>query len=174
MLSGMQIWVTIAKDIIAALAILIGGGWTLWKFVIQRESHPKIEFRLDLRVLGKFDDRILVETVAIVENKGLVRHYINDFSFDLLYLQEGDQLKVGDEKINGQVLFQKEISKKYWIPKQWYYSFIDSQVTQEYTFITSLPSNAEYALLYAQFHYPKSRGDFHTAQKTFNIKKQLN
>lgn len=40
----------------------------------------------------------MVETVAIVENKGLVRHYINDFSFDLLYLKEGDQLKVGDRE----------------------------------------------------------------------------
>ncbi len=162
-------YISITKDIIASIAIIVGGGWTLWKFVIQRESHPKIEFQLDLRVLGKYDNRIIVETVATIENKGLVRHYINDFSFNLLYLKAGDKIEIGDERINEQVLFKKEVSKKYWIPPDWYYSFIDPKVKQEYTYVTSLPIDSEYALLYGQFHYPKSKGDFHTAQKTFKI-----
>ena len=76
---------------------------------------------------------------------------------------------MGDGRINGQVLFEKIIAKRYWIPPDWYYSFIDAGVTQHYTYTTSLPKEAKFALVYAQFKYPDRKSDFHTAQKTFKV-----
>jgi hypothetical protein len=157
------------KNFIEILAILIGGGWAFWRFILQREAHSKIQFNLDLRVLGIQKDKYIVEIIAIVENKGLVRHYINDFRFDLLYLSKEHKVIEGDRKINRQVQFIKLINKRYWIPPDWYYSFIDPGITQNYTYVTHLPIESRYALIYALFKYPDKKSGFHTAQKVFKI-----
>jgi hypothetical protein len=39
--------IELIKNIAEIIAILIGGGWAFWKFVIQREGKPKIEFTVD-------------------------------------------------------------------------------------------------------------------------------
>lgn len=113
---------------VTALAILIGSGWAFWKFLVQRESRAKIEFSLDLRIIGHLHGRILAEVVAVVSNRGLVRHWLSDFRFDVHYLTTEDQLIEGDERINQQVLFPRSaIRKRYWIPPK-KNSFIDPGV----------------------------------------------
>jgi hypothetical protein len=161
----------IVKNILTSIAILVGGGWTFWRFVLQREGNSKIQFNVDLKVIGVHKDKFIVEVIAMVENKGLVRHYVNDFRFDLLYLSDKQDIVEGDESINKQVLFEKIVSKRYWIPPDWYYSFIDAGVTQNYTYTTFLPIESKYALVFAQFKYPDRKSDFHTSQKTFAIQK---
>ncbi|HEX8677916.1 MAG TPA: hypothetical protein VF700_11880, partial [Segetibacter sp.] len=150
--------------------------WAFWRFLLHRERYAKIEFNLDLNVLGVYDNTILVEAIAIVENKGLVRHWINDFKFNLHYLPEGGSLKEGDDRINKQVLFERifgEKEKRYWIPPTWIRTFIDSGITQHYTYVTHVPRNAAFVLLYAEFKYPDKRSDYHTSQKVFNIQNKL-
>ncbi len=163
-------WATIVKDGATALALIVGGAWALWKYVIRREARAKIQFSLELNALGKLDDRLIVEAVAVVENKGLVRHKVSDFRFDLHYLAEGAKVIDGDERINFQVLFQPAVRKKYWIPADWINTFVDPGVLQRYTYVTSLPGDAAFALLYAQFKYPDAESEFHTAQKVFCVR----
>jgi hypothetical protein len=166
------------KNILTSLAILIGGIWTFWRFVLQREGNAKIQFDLDLRVIGILKNEYIIEIIAIVENKGTVRHYVNDFKFDLLYLSDKHEIVDGDERINHQLLFEKKIEKRYWIPPLWYTSFIDAGVIQKYTYVSHLPVDAVFATIYAQFKYPSfSRyfplfRSFHTSQKTFKLKLQ--
>lgn len=157
------------KNILTSIAILIGGGWTFWRFILQREGHSKIQFNVDFRVIGIHKAKYIVEVVAVVENKGLVRQYVNDFRFDLLYLSENQEVVEGDHRINNQVLFEKVINKRYWIPPDWNYSFIDAGIVQHYTYTTSLPLDAKFALVFGHFKYPDGKDDFHTAQKTFHI-----
>ncbi len=76
---------TAIKDALLAIGVLVGGGWALWRFVLEREGKPKIQFDLDLNILGKQGNKFLVEVIAIVENKGRVRHWLKDFRFDLHY-----------------------------------------------------------------------------------------
>ncbi len=161
--------VEILKNILTSIAILFGGGWTFWRFILQREGNSKIQFNVDLKVIGVHKDKYIVEVVAVVENKGNVRHYVNDFRFDLLYLSDKQDVVEGDERINKQLLFEKIISKRYWIPPDWYYSFIDPGVIQNYTYTTFLPIESKFALVFAQFKYPDRKSDFHTSQKTFAI-----
>ncbi len=159
----------ILKNILTSVAILIGGGWTFWRFILQREGHSKIQFNVDFRIIGVHKDKYIVEVVAIVENKGLVRQYVNDFRFDLLCLSDKQDIIDGDDRINRQVLFKKIIDKRYWIPPDWCNSFIDAGVIQYYTYTTSLPNDAKFALVYGHFKYPDGKNNFHTAQKTFPI-----
>jgi hypothetical protein len=163
------------KNILTSLAILVGGVWTIWRFVLQREGNAKIQFDVDFVVVGELKNEYVVEVVATVENKGSVRHYVNDFKFDLLYLSDKHKIVDGDDRINGQLLFEKVIDKRYWIPPSWYNSFIDAGVVQRYTYITHLPSEAKFVTVYAQFKYPSFirflpfLKTFHTAQRTFKI-----
>jgi hypothetical protein len=159
----------IVKNVASAIAIVVGGGWALWRFVLQLEAHARIEFDLDLRVLGSQGERLLVEVLAIITNRGVVRHWLSDLRFDLHHLRRDQELVEGDDRINRQVLFDPLVRKRYWIPPVWRSSFIDPGVTQRYTYVTSIPADSSYLLLYAQFKYPDQESEFHTAQKTFRV-----
>ena len=161
--------IEVLKNVVTTLAIIIGGGWTFWRYILQREGHSKIQFNVDFKIIGTHKDNYLVEVIAIVENKGMVRQYINDFRFDLLDLANNQPIVQGGDKINHQILFEKIIDKRYWIPAGWEYSFIDAGVTQHYTYVTSLPLDAKFALVFGHFKYPDGKDAFHTAQKTFPI-----
>lgn len=165
-------WKNVAEIVeksVTSLAVLVGGGWALWKFVIQRESHAKIEFDLELNVLGGQAGKLIVEVVAKVTNKGLVRHWLEDFCFDLLYLPHNAAVVLGDQRINKQVLFQPVIKKRYWIPPDWLATFIDPGVCQRYTYVAAAPADARFLLVFAKFKYPDEESEFHTAQKVFPI-----
>lgn len=84
------------------MAILLGGTWTIWRYLLQREGNAKIQFNVDLKVVGVLKDSYIVEVIAIVENKGSVRLYVDDFKFDLLYLSDKHELIDGDARINFQ------------------------------------------------------------------------
>lgn len=157
------------NDITTAVGIIVGGGWAFWRFVLRREQHAKIQFDLDLNIISRDHDSLVVEVIAIVENKGLVRHVLTDFKFDLLYLENGDPIINGDERINQQVLFKPVFKKRYWIPPDWLGTFIDAGVVQKYTYVASVPKTASMCWIFASFKYPDSESDFHTAQKVFNL-----
>ena len=159
----------IVSKLVTALGVLVGGGWALWKFGIHREAHAKIEFDLELNVLGWQAESLLVEVVAKVTNKGLVRHWLRDFRFDLLYLPKDVPIELGDKRINEQVLFQPVFKRRYWIPPDWMSTFIDPGVCQRYTYIASAPADAGFLLVFAQFKYPDAESEFHTAQKVWAV-----
>jgi hypothetical protein len=163
----------IAENVATALAILLGGAWAFWKFVIQRESRAKIEFELELNILGPQLDKLIVEIIAKVTNKGLVRHWLTDFGFDLLYLPKDTPVEFGDIRINHQVLFQPLLKERYWIPPTWSATFIDPGVCQRYNYVSAITNDASYVLIHARFKYPDARSAFHTAQKVFSITKMV-
>ena len=102
----------LVHNVITSLAVIVGGCWVLWRFVLQRERFSRIEFSLDLRLLGRSGDRLLVEPAAIVTNRGPVRHWLTDFRFDLHYVPAGAAPLDGDERINFQSLFLPLIKKR--------------------------------------------------------------
>jgi len=159
----------IVKNILTSVAILVGGSWTFWRFVLQREGQAKIEFNVDINVVGIHKNEFIVELTSTVQNKGLVRHYIKEFYFDLLYLSDKEEIEEGDKRINFQLLFKKIIDKRLWVPKDWYVPFIDAGVTQKFKYLTHLPVDTKFALLYTTFKHPDTKKDFHTAQKTIKV-----
>jgi hypothetical protein len=162
-------YVTLLREIGTSLAGVIVGAWVLWKFIIRREAHPKIQFILELNNVGSVDDKLLVEVVAIVENKGLVRHRLDNFQFDLRYLLQDEKIVEGEEKINFQIAFDHTLPTRSWIPRKWEYTFVDPGVMQRYSYLAWLPADAAFALIYAHFRYPDAASEFHTAQKVFRI-----
>ena len=162
----------IIYNIAAAIAILIGGGWTFWKFVIQREKFPKPQFDLDLKVIGKQNKKYIIELSALLTNKSAVRLIIPKFYFSLFILEADEEIDLGDDRINESVKFKKVIDQKLWLSylkNANEYTFVDSGSEQRYSFVTSLPDSATFALLQSRFEYKERASDFHSAQKCFKI-----
>jgi hypothetical protein len=164
-----QPWMTLAKDGMTTLAILVGAGWATAKFVQRREAKAKIQFDVDLSVVGRADGKLIVELVAIVENKGLVRHAVSDFIFKLFYLPKGAQIRDGDKRIKHQIHFESVVKDRSWVKEDTVYTFVDPGVVQRYRYVTHIPGDAAFALLYAEFKYPDAASEFHSAQRVFNV-----
>lgn len=161
---------SVAKDVITAIAVSGTGLWALWNFVIHREAFAKIQFTVELNVLGSLDDRLLVEVVALLENKGAVRHKISNITFNLLYLPESARVLEG-KAFNGQVQFQKAgADQRPWVSSEYEYTFVDPKVTQRYSYTASLPQDAAFAIVHARFSYSDKESDFHSAQQVFNVR----
>jgi hypothetical protein len=161
------------QSILTSIAIAAGGFWTYWKFVWSRENRPKIEFNISLNEIGALNEKIIVEIIATIENKGIARHWISEFTVDVFYLTSEDEVKLGSEKINGQVEFRKLNPEKiYLVPKKWDGSFIDSGIKQDYTYLYYVPEKAKYVTISSQFKYAELKSDFHTAQRTFRLEKK--
>lgn len=157
---------------LASLAILIGGSWTFWKFVIQRDRFPRPEFNLDLNVIGEQKGRYLVELSAILTNKSSIRLKIPKFHFSLFYLSGDHHIEDGDEKIDNMVRFEPLIKKRLWLKhlnNHNEYTFVDADTTQKYSYVTWLPGDATFALLQSKFYYQEKASDFHSSQKCFRI-----
>ncbi len=164
------------KNIITILGIFAAGTWTIYRFGITREKYPKLQFDLDLEILGKTNEHYIVQLIAIVENKGITRQYIHDFKFNLLCFDNNSPIDCEVDKINGQVKFKILLSSKNWVMQKSSTSFVDGNIKHRFTFNTIVPVSAAYIMIYSKFRDPKSGlfkksfDQYHTS-KTFNVKK---
>ena len=149
-------------------AILVGGGWAFWNYVLQREGHGKIEFLVDLRVIGPLAESVLIEVMATVENKGRVGHWITDFTFDLLQLDSAAHY-VQAREFNEQTKFELLFRERRWTPKHREKTFVDPGVLQHYTYVTAIPPGAAFLLVFSKFKYLDKESEFHTAQRAFFV-----
>jgi hypothetical protein len=162
-------WTEISKNIITGLAIILAGIWTIYRFGINRERYPKLQFDLELNVLGKSKHNYIVELTAVVENKGFTRLRIDEFEFHLLYFDDETKIDTSDVKINNQLKFNYAIRNGQWV-KQKHIPFVDGGIVQKYRHVTVLPDSAKYAMIYSKFKDPKktSIGIYHI-EKTFSL-----
>ncbi|MCY1663356.1 hypothetical protein [Chryseobacterium sp. SL1] len=165
-----------------SIAIIIGGGWTFWRFVLHREDHPKIQFDIDINFISLQNEQILFEVLLIIENKGLVRHKIDakTFTLKMRYLTKDDVIIQGNKEINYQINFphlhailedgkiNTEISRKI-VPEKWDNTFVDPGIIQKYSYIAALPQNTQCILVTSRFKYSDAKSDYHCAQKVFNV-----
>lgn len=170
--------IQLAESILKSLAILIAGLWVIFKFIINRDHSPKIQFELDVIFLGRQDGKILIEVVAKLLNKGKVRHVFDEFNFDIYTLNKEDEIVNGGEDINYQVRFKKsnplrptenEVSTNniQWVAPQWNKAFVDPDVEKKFSYLTSIEANVSFICIFCWF---QNKGkNFHTAQKTFSV-----
>ncbi|SHI93845.1 hypothetical protein SAMN02745146_1969 [Hymenobacter daecheongensis DSM 21074] len=167
--NALKDWSEIAKNFLEGTAILVAAIWTIFRFGIFRERFAKIEFNLDCRYIGQTEENHIIELIAVIENKGLVRQNIKEWTFDLLVFKKGDKIDETESSINYQVkFFDKKISKRPWVPTIWYTTFIDAGTKQVYTYLTSVPNETKFITIYSRFIYPNT-DDFHSSQRTFEL-----
>jgi hypothetical protein len=150
------------------IAIIVAGSWAYWKFVLQREAYPKIEFQLDARPLGRQGGRLVLELLATMKNVGAVRHRAPQFSLNLRYVTSSDPIASGDSKINFQTRFPHSTNKELGLEKRAFVPwrpFVEPGVTQIFTYVADVPDGTTFVLVQSEFCYDDEWRTTHSAQK---------
>jgi hypothetical protein len=168
------------------LALVVGGIFAYRRFILQREEHPKIAFDLEVAFLARQNNQILVEVSPVLTNVGLVRHSIDPetFTISLRYLTATDLLQEGGVELNHQIQFphsakvhtkgdkdntHASTTKRMLVPADWGDTFVDPGVTQRYSYVMAVPSDAVCLLVRARFDYLDLESAFHGAQRAFKV-----
>lgn len=164
--------VEIAEKIITSISVLIGGIWVYYRFILQRERYPNINFECDVVFIGKQNDEWLIEITATLDNKGKAQHIMDIFTFSLDGIHSNEQF-IHLEKWNGQANFPYSIKKGTFLNPHYKYFYIDPGTTAKYSYIIAVPTTFSYLLLHCMFKY-KEGNKMHVAEKTVKVPEKLN
>ena len=149
--------------VLTASAILFGGIWAYWKFVLQREREPRAEFDLAAEFVGRQDGKWLLEVSARLANKGRVRHLMKNATLNIRYLTASDAVTESEGKNHfRQARFPHSIGRR----TAWWDSYIDPGLEFRNSYVTSIPADATYILLLSHFQY--DRGEW-PAQRLLKV-----
>lgn len=169
------------QSIITITAIILAGAWTVYRFGIAREQYPKLQFELQLNKLGTSRDKVIVELIAVITNKGIARQYIKGFRFNILTFDDEMPFDMSDLKIEKRLKFKKlnksdhqdakgELS---WIDSK-YPVFVDGGISREFRYVTALDKDVRFVMIYSKFDHEGKRlgidrSEHYRISKTFAV-----
>lgn len=140
--------------LVSSAAILTGGAWAYWKFVLHREKEPRAQFDLDVSFVGLQDGKWLIEVSGCLANKGNVRHLVENATLNIRYLTSGDSVSESSTpRLYRQLYFPHEIGRR----KIWWDSYIDPGLEFRNSYLTWVPDNAQFILVLCSFDYDKGK-----------------
>jgi len=160
------------QAIFTSLSIVIGGSWVFYRFVLQQERYPNINFTTDINIIGEQGAYWIVELTATIDNKGKAQHKMSKIGFDLNALFDDDPV-LSDEKWGGQIDFPHRLIWGSYLPKHQAYFFVDPGTQAKYSFLTKVPLNSSYLILHSNFIYSNRKNKMHTAEKTIKVEPEL-
>jgi hypothetical protein len=160
------------QAIVTALALFLGGGWALRKYVFRKEDYPRIDFTVDVVFVGQQEGEWLVELVGTLDNRGLVPHRIEELRFSVRTLTRGEKLTDGPAEIAGQVYFAKRLIKGSWLPAEGKRNMvIHPGVVLRYRYIYRLSPETTFVLLHGVLEYGRNRPE-HRADRLVKVPAQ--
>lgn len=156
-----------AGAIVAALAVLAGGAAAIYRFVLQRERFPHIQSSADIVFIGQQGGFWVVELVCLLTNKGLARHRMRNFTFDLSAIYEDDEMREAAE-FGGQLLFPHRIKLGSFRPDYINEFFVDPSVQAKYSFVARVPVQARFLILHCSFEYV-GQNAVHSTERTAEV-----
>lgn len=160
----MDVFIDVVSKVIAFGALVGGAWWGVVKFLKRDELFPRIYFEVSAKFVGQQDDRILVEILALIENKGEVPISINDLKFKVRALYKDDAVKEGDNSIRGQIRIPHLLLSGSWIPEDWDSTFIYPGVKTEYNYIAAIPLDVSFIRVAGSFTYEREGSSHHAAK----------
>ncbi|MDX1956940.1 MAG: hypothetical protein SFU98_00105 [Leptospiraceae bacterium] len=161
-------------------SISSGLGVLAFYFFLKREIFPKIEFLVDLKVIGLHKNGILAEIELILKNVGLNRFEAYNCTSAISWIEPEDDVIIHLDQNFIEYKFPRQLdlpidsSRIKMIPTTWGYFFVESGVTQILKKLIIIPKNASYILVKSKYHYKLPlRTDFHTSQKVIKIDKNF-
>lgn len=115
-MTGLVAWkdyVDIIKSGVETLAILLGGGWAVWRFWIRRERHPKADIRHDVECFQLSKGQYLVHVAIIVKNVGSVLMEPTLLIVRLLQVLPLDD-EMQDRLVSGKALVRSDTRRGDW------------------------------------------------------------
>jgi hypothetical protein len=146
-------------DYIQAFALVAAGAWTYWTFFRQRGNEPATDIDVDAIFVGVHGEEIVLEVIATLDNKSLVRHRYQDFRVNVRYLLPGDELVDGGDDVFHQLLFPNTIDER--ISKRRYFAnseYINPRQSFKHRYETFVPGNATFVRVHCRFSLGTGRG----------------
>ncbi|PDS40276.1 hypothetical protein CO665_02325 [Rhizobium anhuiense] len=160
---------TAGVTIITAIVTIVGAIWAVQKWRYRDEHFPRIAFEVNVNFIGRSDQKIACELVAILENKGFVPLKLKNFTFLLRGLSKTDDLCPGSAKIRNQLNFHRELCEGSFIPGDWPWTFIYPGVRTEYNFVTTIPADTRFVRMESEFLYLRGKDNSHHAARVLSV-----
>ncbi|MGO4128464.1 hypothetical protein AB4Z01_28990 [Inquilinus sp. YAF38] len=172
-------WLSDNKDafdaisaIITSVAVLIGGGWAVNRFIIRREFASQVEFNVDIEFIGIHSGYWIIEIVAIVNNKDGSHLKMHEFTFKLRSIED-QNLEIGGKKVNYQTIFPHALKDGSWFPLSWESTMLEPNTVVRYSHVAHIPVEATFLLLHGRIGYfvgfIRKAPMFHTADRAFRV-----
>lgn len=144
------------QSIITSLALIGGGSWALWRFVLMRESATKVDLDIELSFVLKQGANWMVEGVAVVKNTGSVRLDFKAFTYELHCARSSDDFgsQTTEEGIAKEATpadSLRSLFKHSWL-EDFDYMYLEPGERSRYNFLASLPVDTTMVLLLCEFY----------------------
>ena len=150
--------------LLTTLAAIAAAVWAFQKWRARDELFPRVFFEVSINFVGKQDDDVVCELIAIVENKGIVPLKLRNMNFLVRGILASDRLEMGGEEIRYQLNFEHKILQGSFIPADWNYTFIYPGVRTEYNFVAMIPKEARFVRMQGDFEYEEPSRSHHAAK----------
>ncbi|MFB2121234.1 hypothetical protein [Parapedobacter sp. 2B3] len=161
-------WTEIIYNIISALSFIAVGFWVIYRFVLQKERFPNLNFSAGINVIGKQNDFYIVELIAIVENRGKSQHKMEELKLDLDAVFVNDGVETSEEW-GGQINFPNHLLTASYLPAGRGHFFVDPGTEAKYSYIFKVPIETNFLMLHSRFNYIGRKRSEHAAEKTIKI-----
>jgi hypothetical protein len=160
------------QSIITSVALIGGGIWALWRFVLHRESATKVDLDIDLSFVLKQGASWIVEGVAFVKNTGNVRLDFNAFTYELHYALPSDDFRseTTEEGITKETALPADslrLSFKHSWLEDCHYMYLEPGERSRYSFLASLPADSTMVVLICEFY--DANEDVESVKKTYPV-----
>jgi len=154
-----------AAKIIGPLLPIIAGLWVLTKYIIEKARIPSAELDIECEKLGGKGKSQIIEITTTLSNKGTSILLVHDLKIRLKAILTGEDTieNYNDDKKLGRLKFKNyltdnETSKnnaknRGLISIVPHSTFVMPNVSQKYSYITSIDNSVEYVFAHVQFSY---------------------
>ena len=159
------------ESFVKIAAIVFGGAWAYWKFIVQRANEPASDMDIDVRFVGKQDGKWLVEITVLLENKSQVRLKYEDFQITARYLLPGDKVEDGGHRIHHQLHFPRTIDERIGGEKRYFSNaeYINPKQVFRHRYVTALPDKATFLWVQTKFFFDLKGREKCDSQKIFRV-----
>jgi hypothetical protein len=157
--------------LLTALSVLAAGMIFLWK----REWRARLSLAIGIDAFKKVGNHYLIQPVCVVKNMGLLRCYVYELKFHVLYLKEGELKPVGDGNLEN-TKFPGVAFKGSLIKPEWEWAYIEAGIEQRFSVVTHVPEDAVAILIWVKLYHkrrnekPKKEGPEEEQEKNNNPK----
>ncbi|GKW30366.1 hypothetical protein AB6D34_11810 [Pectobacterium brasiliense] len=154
----------VVTGLITIAASFFGFYCVVDKWIKRKEHFPRVNFDITVEIIDFCDDKIILNIIASIDNKGYVPLKIKDFKCELLGVMNDSPLELGGQKIRNQLNFPNKIGDGSFIPLNWNYSFVYPCVKTDYLHVTFIPKNTKYLLVKSSFYYLETNESHHAGK----------
>jgi hypothetical protein len=161
----------IAESGVKVAAIIVGAGWTYWKFVIQRANEPATDLDISVNFVGKQDAKWIIEITVTLENKSQVRLRYEDFQITARYLLPDDKVEDGDPELNYQLRVRRTIDDRIGGEKRYFANveYINPKQVFRQRYITYVPGDATFLWIQTKFFFRLKGKEKVNSQRIFRV-----